>query len=447
MAKKKKKTEIFLTPEQQREADYQKAVRRMEGAEKMLQAEDKVHMYREAIRMFEELGDYEDCEVRKKRCRKRLALARREHREEVYQEGMRLKSEAESAAGYEAAVAEFRRLRREYKDIPKQIQECERLKENAQKKERRKALAGKFAAAAVLAAVIAAAVFLCSPAAFYLEGSFLMSIQDYERADTLFAKSRGYKDTEERVLECRYQRALKAAQNGEYKKAVGLLYKKTGDYKDALEKKAEFEKAVLARAGIGDTVIFGDVRWIVADVTKDTGKKLLLVRKKPAKAETVYQVPGKEAVWKESNMRAWLNRDFFDSCFSEYEQQDILETKVVTKANSVYGTGGGEDTQDQVFLLDEAQAQQYGEILNLKENQKAWWLRTPGKMTDSAAFVMGDGTVMRYGCAADSMDISVRPAVWVRSGDDTESIKKNAQNGGAELRFTRERRKFPQITG
>lgn len=425
MAKKKKKTEIFLTPEQQREADYQKAVRRMEGAEKMLQAEDKVHMYREAIRMFEELGDYEDCEVRKKRCRKRLALARREHREEVYQEGMRLKSEAESAAGYEAAIAEFRRLRREYKDIPEQIQECEQLKENARKKERRKAIAGKFTVAAVLAAVIAAAVFLCSPAAFYLEGSFLMSIQDYERADTLFAKSRGYKDTEERILECRYQRALKAAQNGDYKKAVGLLYKKTGDYKDALEKKAEFEKAVLARAGIGDTVIFGDVRWIVADMTKDTGKKLLLVRKKPAKAETVYQVLGKETVWEDSNMRVWLNRDFFNSCFSEYEQRDILETKVVTKANSAYGTGGGEDTLDQVFLLDEAEAQRYGEILKLKENQKAWWLRTPGKMTDSAAFVMADGTVMRYGCAADSMDISVRPAVWV-------CIKNDAQNGKAE---------------
>ena len=121
MAKKKKKSEIILTPEQQREADYQKAVRRMEGAEKMLQAEDKVHMYREAIRMFEELDDYEDSQVRKKRCRKRLPLARREHREEVYQEGMRLKSEAKSAADYEAAIAEFRRLRREYKDIPDQI--------------------------------------------------------------------------------------------------------------------------------------------------------------------------------------------------------------------------------------------------------------------------------------------------------------------------------------
>ena len=85
MAKKKKKQEVILTPEQQQEAAYQKAVRRMEGAEKMLQPEDRVHMYKEAIQMFEQLGDYEDSEARKKRCKKRLPLARREHREEVYQ--------------------------------------------------------------------------------------------------------------------------------------------------------------------------------------------------------------------------------------------------------------------------------------------------------------------------------------------------------------------------
>ena len=257
MAKKKKKSEIILTPEQQREADYQKAVRRMEGAEKMLQAEDKVHMYREAIRMFEELDDYEDSQVRKKRCRKRLPLARREHREEVYQEGMRLKSEAKSAADYEAAIAEFRRLRREYKDIPDQIRECERLKEAAGKNEQRKAVISRLAAAAILAALIGAVVFLCSPQAFYLEGTFLMSIQDYERANTLFSKSRGYKDTDARVLECNYQRAVKAAENGDYKKAVGLLHDKTGDYKDSLERKARYEKKILKTARIGDTVTYG----------------------------------------------------------------------------------------------------------------------------------------------------------------------------------------------
>lgn len=415
MAKRKKKQEVILTPEQQREADYQKAVRRMEGAEKMLQPEDKVHMYKEAIRMFEELGDYEDCEVRKKRCKKRLPLARREYREEVYQTGMQLKQEAKSSSDYEAAIAQFRRLRREYKDIPDQIEACIQLKESAYKKERVKNIWKKLTSVGVLAAIAAVVVFLCSPAAFYLEGSFLMNIRDYERANTIFAKSKGYKDTKERVRECNYQRALLAAQEGDYGKAVRLLHDKVGDYKDALEKKAQYEMEILMSAGIGDTVTFGTAKWLVADLDEQANRKLL-VRKKPVKAKTVYQEAGKSAEWEMSKMRTWLNDVFWTNNFSSYEQEAVLQTEVVTAANSRYGTAGGNHTSDRVFLLDEQEAQRYQKVLHTKDNRKAWWLRTPGKAADSAAFVSAEGAVMRYGYAADSKELAVRPAVWVGMG-------------------------------
>ena len=111
--------------------------------------------------------------------------------------------------------------------------------------------------------------------------------------------------------------------------------------------------------------------------------------------------------------RDWLNRTFYENCFSEYEQKKVLPTDIVTPANSVYGTQGGGQTTDRVFLLDETEAERYKTLLLLKNNQKSWWLRTPGKAADSAAFVSADGTVMRYGYTADSMDIAVRPAVWV----------------------------------
>ncbi|MCI8892438.1 MAG: hypothetical protein HFH34_14115 [Eubacterium sp.] len=415
MAKRKKKQEVILTPEQQREADYQKAVRRMEGAEKMLQPEDKVHMYKEAIRMFEELGDYEDCEVRKKRCRKRLPLARREYREEVYQTGMQLKQEAKSSSDYEAAIAQFRRLRREYKDIPDQIEACMQLKESAYKKERVKNIWKKLISVGALAAIAAVVVFLCSPAAFYLEGSFLMNIRDYERANTIFAKSKGYKDTKERVRECNYQRAVLAAQEGDYGKAVRLLHDKVGDYKDALEKKAQYEMEILMSAGTGDTVIFGTAKWLVADIDEQADRKLL-VRKKPVKAKTVYQEAGKSAEWEISKMRTWLNDVFWTNSFSSYEQKAVLQTEVVTAANSRYGTAGGNHTSDRVFLLDEQEAQRYQKVLHTKDNRRAWWLRTPGKAADSAAFVSAEGVVMRYGYAADSKELAVRPAVWVGMG-------------------------------
>lgn len=417
MARKKKKQEIILTPEQQMEADYQKAVRRMEGAEKMLQPEDRVHMYKEAIQMFEQLGDYEDSEVRKKRCKKRLPLARREHREEVYQTGMRMKETAKSASDYEAAIAQFRRLRREYKDIPEQIELCRQLKEKAQKSERMKNAGKKLGAAAILAAIVGIVVFLCSPAAFYLEGSFLMSMQDYERANTIFAKSRGYKDTKERVKECNYQRAALAAQDGDYKKAVKLLHEKVGNYKDAAQRKAQYERKLLAGAEIGDTITYGTAKWLVADLADGAEKKLLLVRKKPVKAKTVYQNAGRDAYWENSVLRTWLNQNFYENCFSAYEQEAVLTTNVLTPANSVYGTDGGGQTTDHVFLLDEAEARRYKNLLQSENNQKAWWLRTTGKTADSVAFVSAEGEVMPYGYAADSKDFAVRPAVWVQGGE------------------------------
>lgn len=411
MAKKKKKQEIILTPEQQKEADYQKAVRRMEGAEKMLQAEDRVHMYKEAIQMFEELGEYEDSEVRKKRCKKRLPLARREHREDVYQTGMRLKAEAKNAADYEAAIAQFHRLRREYKDIPAQIVECKKLRDQALKAERAGTIARKLLVLAAAAAVAGFLLFLFTPAAHYLEGSLLMGMQDYERANTLFAKSKGYKDTKQRVLECNYQRALAAAKDGNDKKAVKILFEKVGGYKDAPMKKAQSELKVLQQSQIGDTVIYGNAKWVVAD---SQGDRKLLIRKKPAKARSQYQSAGKAAVWEISDLRAWLNQVFYGNCFSQYEQEAIQDTQVVTGQNSVYGTDGGNVTTDKVFLLDESEAERYAKLLSLEGNQKAWWLRTPGKTADSAAFVSAEGTIMHFGYAADSKHIGVRPAVWVK---------------------------------
>ena len=49
----------------------------------------------------------------------------------------------------------------------------------------------------------------------------------------------------------------------------------------------------------------------------------------------------------------------------------------------------------------------------VSENQKEWWLRTPGKSPDSAAFVTPKGTVMHYGYTVDSTEIAARPALWV----------------------------------
>lgn len=408
MAKKKKRE--ILTPEQQTEAEYQKAVRRMEGAAKMLQPKDRLHMYKEAIQMFTELGGYKDCREWKKECKKRLPGAREEYREEIYQTGKKLQEKAHSSLEYEEAIVQFQKLKRDYKDAPRRISQCREQKAKALKREHAKSVRIRVLVFGALAAAVAFVLYLRTPDAYYQEGRILMSLGDYERANTIFAKSKNYKDTDKRVLECGYQRAAMFAKKGDFEMAVKILYNKVGDYKDALQKKAWYEKKVLEKVKAGDEVIFGKERWLVAEVGQ--GKRLL-VKKIPMDAQLAYQEGPGEFSWAESNIRQWLEGEYFRQCFSGYEQEMILQTQIETGANSVYGTKGGAVSNDHIFLLDEQQAKQYRKQLKVSGNQKEWWLRTPGKEADSAVFVSAKGEVMRCGYAADSKDMAVRPAVWV----------------------------------
>ena len=406
---KKNKQEI-LTPEQQTEADYQKAVRRMEGAAKMMQPKDKLHMYKEAARMFDALGDYKDSKERKKECKKRLPGAREEYREEVYQRGLQLRDKANSSVEYEAAIEQFKILKQDYKDIPQLISQCREQKAKALKKEHAKSVRIRILVLTALVAVVASVFYLRTPDAYYREGKILMSLGDYERANTIFAKSKNYKDTDKHVLECGYQRAAMFAKKDDYAMAVKVLYNKVGDYKDALRKKAWYEKKVLEKAKAGDTVIFGKERWIVADVQQ--GRRLL-VKKSAMEVDVVYQEGTDDFSWAGSNLRKWLHEDYFGQCFSDEEQEMILQTQIETGSNSVYGTKGGAVSNDHIFLLDEKEAKQYRNVLKVSGSQREWWLRTPGKEADSAVFVSAKGALMRSGYAADSKDIAVRPAIWV----------------------------------
>ena len=409
MAKKKRKA-IHLTPEQQLEADYQKAIRRMNGADKMCQAKDRVQSYRQAMKMFQKLGNYGESELYKKWCKKSLPGAREQYRREVYQTGIQMKEHAKSALDYEEAITEFLKIKREYKDIPEQVAECKRLKQKAVRMEKNKEIIKKILTLAVVAAAAGLILYLRTPAASYQGAGILMSIKDYERASTFFARSAGYRDTAERRRECDYQRAGKAMQSHDFDKALVLLDTRVGDYKDALQKKAQCELEILKTAEAGDTVTFGTGRWIVAETA---GEKVLLVRKKPAEEQVPYTDSGKDALWDQSGIRLWLNGQFYQENFSIYEQEAVLETRVVTPPNSKYGTKSGVETSDRVFLLSDKEADSYQKLLAVSDNQKPWWLRTSGKSADSAAFVSPAGDVMHYGYAVDSKEIAARPAVWV----------------------------------
>ena len=59
--------------------------------------------------------------------------------------------------------------------------------------------------------------------------------------------------------------------------------------------------------------------------------------------------------WEESSLRAWLNEKFMNRTFSAEEKEKINITEIVNQDNPAYGTEGGNNTSDKIFLLSSAE--------------------------------------------------------------------------------------------
>ncbi|GHU64975.1 hypothetical protein AGMMS49983_11890 [Clostridia bacterium] len=164
--------------------------------------------------------------------------------------------------------------------------------------------------------------------------------------------------------------------------------------------------------------------------------------------------------WAECSLRTWLNDDFLEDFDTEVVRQ-ILDTAVKNDDNPEYGTPGGADTMDKVFLLsiDEVNkyfvsrednraefhpsdqqlsdiaerisknpwsrdADLYGNAAatknylseNLADTRGAWWwwLRSPGDYYSyNAALVYTDGYVSDSGLIVNYGGGGVRPALYL----------------------------------
>ena len=101
--------------------------------------------------------------------------------------------------------------------------------------------------------------------------------------------------------------------------------------------------------------------------------------------------------------------------FTSSERARILPGKVTTAVNRNFGTPGGEDTEDALFLLSIEEASSL-----LKDDAARalgcwWWLRTPGFDNSFAAAISPAGAVIPIGSFADADDYAVRPALWLRT--------------------------------
>ncbi|MBR4767055.1 MAG: hypothetical protein IK085_09885, partial [Clostridia bacterium] len=189
------------------------------------------------------------------------------------------------------------------------------------------------------------------------------------------------------------------------------------------------------------------IKWRV--LSNSDGRLLLLADQKLDRVP--YNTSSGDAVtWETGTLRAWLNNNsnnpygdsFIGTAFSSGEIAVIAETQLQNPDNPVYGTSGGNDTVDKLFLLSVADATNtdYGftdantrvasgtfyagtgghngpgayVVLILDGSPgPSWLLRTPGGSSDSVAYVDSKGGVRCDGYPKDSIYNLVRPALNV----------------------------------
>lgn len=217
-----------------------------------------------------------------------------------------------------------------------------------------------------------------------------------------------------------YNKAVDYMNDENYMEAIERL-EAIGDYKDSedlivqIQAKSDF----LPMASVGDTVAFGNyegnTEWKV--LAKENGKILLI--SKYALEMRPYNTEYTSVTWESCTLRTWLNGAFISATFSSDEQALILSTNIENSDNAEYGTNGGNNTTDKVFLLSIDEAKKYftsdaDRQATLTDGTSVWWwLRSSGNDSGNAASVSSVGSILVYGYGVNYETGAVRPALWI----------------------------------
>ena len=244
----------------------------------------------------------------------------------------------------------------------------------------------------------------------------------------------------------RYAEAVRLAEAGDASGAYAIFVG-LGGYADAAQRGAclvEKDPAVpYRRAAKGDVIDFGSfeqdgneangpepIQWIVLERFDD---RLLLLSADVLDARQYNHVPFQDVTWADSDLRAWMNGDFFTAAFTPAQQGIIPSVLNENADQSIAGTPGGAPTQDRVFALSEqesvvylsgsanrsdigaapaSQAAASGPLAVSEDGTADWWLRSPGTYAFAAQYVDTAGTPLPSGANVDVL-YGVRPALWI----------------------------------
>ncbi len=196
---------------------------------------------------------------------------------------------------------------------------------------------------------------------------------------------------------------------------------------------------------VGDKIAFDQYEWRVLDIHSN----MALIITEYIIEQRSYHEAYKDITWADCSLRQYLNDEFYNK-FTAADQSRIIPVINKNLDNHWYGSKGGADTRDSIFLLslEEVTCQYFGDssskLYNPGKNQRYWferkdvnnskriatmegyswntwwWLRTPGRVNVKAVYVHGDGNIgiqgnnILKGNIGDGKCIGgVRPALWL----------------------------------
>ena len=150
---------------------------------------------------------------------------------------------------------------------------------------------------------------------------------------------------------------------------------------DTREEKNTAEKSnPYSNVQVGDHIEFGSyeqdgdetngaepISWEVLDI--EDGKALIISDYVLDVME--YHKDDEDITWADCTLRTWLNNDFYEEAFTEKEQGSIDYSEIQNTDNFAFGTEGGEDTEDYVFLLSLDEVKKYYDISEEEFNEDA----------------------------------------------------------------------------
>ena len=224
-----------------------------------------------------------------------------------------------------------------------------------------------------------------------------------------------------------------------FKTAIeSLEWRKSGNEWQYFGSGDKMKFAVEIEKNVGDTIEFGSyyinssdkkepIEWIIVDKNEEIKTELLI--SKYALERRKYNEVYASTTWQKSDVRKWLNSEFYSEAFENVGAKFILSSQVDNHKNPDYRTVDANATYDRVFLpsYDEIKKYLSDEQLKCKPTNHFkdvggyvnkygfvdWWSRTAGDSDNHVLYVSSNGDIEMKGDYVTTDDFAIRPMIRV----------------------------------